>query len=200
MAKENPKQFLRDTCKAFSDKELLLLMGNGRMDAFEQIYARYAGDMLLYAINVLGKKEICEDLIQNIFLNLWLKRNTIVITNLSGYLFKAVKYQIFNHLRNQKISFENLKRLDIIDISMNISKSMEYDELEKAVKNCVTQLPKRCRQIFVLSRYQYKTNKEIAEELGISIQAVKNQISKALSTIRHDLQDDELAFFILFFY
>lgn len=186
--------------KGYNDNELAKLICDGRMDAFEHIYNRYAGDMFLYAVNVLGKKEVCEDIVQNIFMNLWLKRDTIHITNLSGYLFRATKYQIFNHLRKKRISYEDLRRLDIIDISMNISNKIEYDELERAVRNCVTQLPKRCQQIFLLSRYQYKSNKEIAEELGISVQAVKNQISKALSLIRLSLQDDELVFFVLFFY
>ena len=164
--------------KNHNSPELLKLLSEDNAEAFEEIYNRYAGDMFLYAINILNKKEICEDLIQNIFIDFWTKRRELKITNLSSYLFRAVKNQIFNHLRSKKFTSENLKRLNIIDVSIGVSKKMEYDELEKMVFSCVDKLPKRCQQIFVLSRFQDRSNKEIAEELDISLQAVKNQIQK----------------------
>ncbi len=74
---------------------------------------------------------------------------------------------------------------------------MEYHELEEAVRASIVKLPKRCKEIFELSRYQHKSNKGISEELGISLQAVKNQISKAITSIKKDLHSEEhLLYFI----
>jgi len=83
-------------------------------------------------------------------------------------------------------------------MSVSASKKMEYHELEAAINASVTKLPKRCKEIFVLSRYQYKSNKEISEELQISNQAVKNQISKALIFIKKDLQKEEYLLYVMY--
>lgn len=181
--------------KNYTNEELLVLMKRGDRSAFGEIYSRFFSRMFLYAVKILKNKEVCEDIIQNIFIDLWFKRKNTKIASLSPYLLRAVKYQVFNHLRNNRFSNEDLTRLNIIDVSMNISKQMEYDELEKRIYAFVKELPCKCQHIFELSRFEHKSNKEISEELGISIQAVKNQISKALKVIRRNLQQEELVFF-----
>lgn len=64
---------------------------------FEEIYLRYSSKMLLYALNILKEKEVCEDIIQNIFIDFWSKRNSATIHNIEAYLFTAVKFQIFKY-------------------------------------------------------------------------------------------------------
>lgn len=168
--------------------------------AFEEIYQKYASRMLTYALNILKEKEVCEDIIQNIFIDFWSKRETNTVENLEGYLFRAVKFQIFKYFRDSKFSDEDLTRLNLVEVSVSASKILEYQDLELAIKNSVDQLPSRCKEIFELSRFEHKTNQEIADLLGVSLQAVKNQISKALSAIRTDLKKEEhILFFLLFF-
>lgn len=183
--------------KSYSNVNLLNRIANDDIKAFEEIYQRYSNKMLIYALKILRNKDVCEDLVQNIFVDFWSKRKTSNIENLEAYLFRAVKFQVFNYFRNQKFSSEDLIRLNIVDVSINASKKMEYDELESAIQNVVNKLPPRCKEIFELSRYEHKSNKEIAEALNVSIQAVKNQISKALIAIRADLRKEELLFFFL---
>lgn len=168
--------------------------------AFEEIYQKYASRMLTYALQILKEKEVCEDIIQNIFIDFWSKRETNTVENLEGYLFRAVKFQIFKYFRDSKFSDEDLTRLNLVEVSVSASKILEYQDLELAIKNSVDQLPSRCKEIFELSRFEHKTNQEIADLLGVSLQAVKNQISKALSAIRTDLKKEEhILFFLLFF-
>ncbi len=183
--------------KKSDDIELLEEMVLDNVLAFEEIYNRYSKNMFFYALNILNKKEVCEDIIQNVFIDFWSKRKDTKITNLKSYLFQSVKYQVFNYLRNKKISNEDLTRLNIVDISMNISQKMEFQELEELINLQVTKLPSRCQQIFILSRYNHKSNKEIALELGISIQAVKNQISKAIGYIRQNLVSEEAIYYFI---
>ncbi|MGB2761344.1 MAG: sigma-70 family RNA polymerase sigma factor, partial [Maribacter stanieri] len=85
----------------------------------------------------------------------------------------------------------------VIDLSKNISDDLEFEELQEIIDQQISKLPSRCQQIFLLSRYEHKSNKEIATELGISIQAVKNQISKAINFIRENLQSEEILYYFL---
>lgn len=181
-----------------TDTELLEKIVLNDSKAFKILHDKYASKMFFYAYNIIKDKEVCEDIIQNLFIDFWIKRSHSKINNVKSYLFRSVKYQVFNYFRDQKFLYEDLHRLNIIDISICASKKMEYHELEDAIQTSVAKLPKRCREIFELSRFQYKSNKEISEELNISIQAVKNQISKALISIRGDLEGQELhGYFIL---
>ena len=170
---------------------------SGCVLAFEAIYNRYSEEMFIYAMNIFKEKGICEDIIQNVFTDIWSRRKQLQVKNLKGYLFQSVKYQIFSHLRNRRLSFQDLTRLNIIDFSTDTSKNLEFEELQGIIDEQVSKLPSRCQQIFLLSRYEHKTNKEIALELGISIQAVKNQISKALKVIRGNLQSEEIIFYFI---
>lgn len=185
--------------KDSSDKSLIQQIKLDNAKGFKYLHNRYAGKMFLYAFNIIKNKEACEDIIQNIFIDFWSKRKEVEVVNIKSYLFRAVKYQIFNYFRDQKITNEDITRLNIIDVSIDASKKMEYHELEEAIYGSMMKLPKRCKEIFELSRLQHKSYKEISIELEISIQAVKNQISKALAFIRKDLKNEEHLFYFICF-
>ena len=179
---------------------LLKRIKNNDIIAFEEIYNKFSSRMLVYALNILNNKEICEDLIQNIFIDFWAKRTQHEINNLDAYLFRAVKFQVFKHFRDNKFSNKYLTRLDFINVAVSFNTTLEYEELEKAIQHTVSKLPKRCKEIFELSRYEHKTYKEIAAILGISLQAVKNQVSKALSILKNNLEKEEYLFFFTLFF
>ncbi|TXD46745.1 RNA polymerase sigma factor [Polaribacter sp. IC073] len=179
---------------------LLKRIANNDVKAFEEVYDKFASRMLVYALNILDNKQVCEDLIQNIFIAFWSKRKKNDINNLDAYLFRAVKFQVFKHFRDNKFPDKDLTRLNFINVAVSSENTLEYAELENAIQTSVSKLPTRCKEIFELSRYEHKTHKEIAETLGISVQAVKNQVSKALSSIKNNLDKEEyLLFFTLFF-
>ncbi len=183
-----------------SQKELLRLLRNGDKEAFSEIYERNAVDMLAYADRILSDTGAVEDLVQNIFIDLWSRRSTVQIDNLRNYLFRAVKFQIFKYFRDKKFTPTDLSRLNILEASIDVSQKMEFHELEKAITYYIDQLPPRCKEIFELSRFEHLSHKEIAEKLGISIQAVKNQIGKALSHLKQCMNRDGLSvLFLLLF-
>ncbi|MFC4219139.1 RNA polymerase sigma factor [Flagellimonas marina] len=185
-----------------NDQELLSRLKKGDVLAYEEIYSKYAERLFFYAMNIFKQQELCEDILQNVFVHLWEKRKEHNITHLKAYLHQAVKFQIFKMLRNQRFTHEDLTRLNIVDASLNASRKMEFDELESLVKNLVNNLSPRCREIFIMSRFEEKSNKQIAEELGLSIQSVKNQISKALKLLKEQISPEQLAIyqFILFIF
>jgi RNA polymerase sigma-70 factor (family 1) len=180
-----------------NNRDLVQRIAKDDIKAFKEVYEFHSKKMLLYANNILKNTAVSEDIVQNIFIDLWSKRATNKIENLTSYLLRAVKFQIFKYFRDQKFYEEGLFRLNIIDISINASQKMEFQELENSINKYVAQLPPRCKEVFELSRFDHKSNKEIAELLGISIQAVKNQITKSLSYIRANLKDDGLVFYFL---
>jgi RNA polymerase sigma-70 factor (family 1) len=167
-------------------------------EAFEEIYNHYSKELFFYAFRILNKSDVCEDVVQNVFLDLWVKRKTLRIENLKAYLFRCVKNQVLNKIRDRRISDEELARINIIDLGMDSSGHIEFKDLENIVNEHVSALPRRCREIFILSRFEQMSNKEIAEKLGISVQGVKNQISKALIRIRQQLMDEEIIVSLIF--
>lgn len=177
-----------------TDTKLIALISEGNELAFKELYDRYVEKMFLYAVNVLNDKEICEDLVQNIFISIWTKREENEIDNVSGYLFRALKFQIFKYLRDRKLSLQDVTRMNLVDVSMGVDSAMEYDELEAVINGLIDQLPDRCKQIFILSRLKNKSNKEIAAELVFLFRLIKNQISKALGILRAHLKKEEFLY------
>ena len=176
-----------------TDLELWQMIAQDDAAAFEELYNRYSKGLFVYALNIFKKKEACEDIVQNVFIDFWSKRKTVNIVSVKPYLFQSVKFQVFKHMRDAKISDEDLTRLNIVDVSVDILQKLEFEELEELIKDVVSSLPPRCQEIFVMSRFQNKSNQEIAIELKISMQAVKNQISKALKSLKQELHPHKIA-------
>lgn len=157
--------------------------------SLEKIYKQYWSKLYIYAFNVLREREICEDIIQEIFVDLWIKRNDIQITNLDSYLYQSVKYQIFNHFRRSKYKKQLLVKLNEVNRKYNIDDSYEKKELKIHIKDAISKLPEQRRLIFQMSRYEGLSNREISDNLNISLQTVKNQISESLKFIRKSLKN-----------
>lgn len=157
--------------------------------SFDQIYKQYWSKLYIYAFNVLKEKEICEDILQEIFIDLWAKRDNVQITDLNSYLYQSVKYQIFNHFRKSKYKKQLLMKFNLINKQYNVDELYEKKELKAQIKSLISRLPKQRRMIFQMSRYDGFSNKEISENLNISVQTVKNQISESLKFLRKSLKN-----------
>jgi RNA polymerase sigma-70 factor (family 1) len=155
--------------------------------SFERLYRQYWPKLYIYAFNVLREKELCEDIVQQVFLDLWTKRHNAQIANLHSYLHQSVKYQIFNHFRKSKYKKQLLKKLDLISTQRKIDEAYEEKELRDRIRDVISQLPGQRRIIFEMSRHKELSNKEISRNLNISVQTVKNQISESLKFIRRSL-------------
>lgn len=163
--------------------------------SFEEIYRQYWSKLYIYAFNVLRERDLCEDIVQQVFTDLWAKRHDVQISNIHSYLHQSVKYQIFNHFRESKYKKQLLIEFDLINTQDQIDESYEKQELKNQIKEVIYQLPEQRRVIFEMSRYEGLSNKEISEHLSISVQTVKNQISESLKFIRKSLNSMFLLFF-----
>jgi len=181
-----------------SDEDLVEGLHAGIIIFFEAIYKRYASKLYAAVYNILRNKEACEDLIQELFTELWFKRSHLVISKLNAYLYTSARNKALMVLRSGKVI------LDLEVISMLVSDYSSDDlVMENEIKEClereISALPPKCREIFVLSRQEQMSHKEISSKLNISLKTVENQISTALKRVKASMIDFLILLLVLFF-
>lgn len=150
------------------------------------------------AYNILKEEDPCLDIVQEVFVWLWNNREKLNVNSLRSYLISAVKYKVANYLRHGKVRqnfFEEVQRFKQDDAFNDTS--LELKELKELIGRFTEELPARSRQIFHLSRNEHLSNKEIAEEMGISEKTVENQMTIALRKLRVSL--GKMSFWMVFF-
>jgi RNA polymerase sigma-70 factor (family 1) len=152
--------------------------------AFEQVYRAHWLRLYRMALRIVERDAIARDMVQEAFISFWEKSKKQTIVNEEAYLYQAVKFQCFMHLRNNTISERHLNRLNALAASNVIEEEFDLKELEIALNQGIANLPEKCREVFCLSRFESLPNKKIAERLKISPKTVENQITKALRLLR----------------
>lgn len=174
-------------CANLSDFELIALWQNGEDHAFEILYKRYVVQLLALALNKTSSREIAEEVIQDAFLSLFLKKQSADgINNLSAFLYTTVKHKIIDHYRREKslMQFREHHEYVFTDTDNSTLQTIELRELEAHLAVQVDGLPKKCRNVFVLSRNHHMTNKQIAMQLEISENTVEQHMRKAIRLLR----------------
>jgi RNA polymerase sigma-70 factor (ECF subfamily) len=177
--------------KIFDDAILLKLLKAGDGAAFEEIYFRYSEPVFLAAMKKVRSKAIAEELVQNLFISLWAKRETIQIQQLQSYLQTAIRYQVIDYIRS-KIIRERYYQLakEQMNVQENLSESrLLLNELSIAIDNTIKKLPQKTQEIFRLSRYEKRSIKEIAQYMNLSEKAVEYHVTQSLKFMRIHLKD-----------
>ncbi len=174
--------------KYLPDDELLLKLSHDDKNAFDEIYRRYWSDMFNAAYNIFRERESCMDIVQELFIWLWEHRNQLNVASLKPYLMVAVKFKVSNYIRSGKVKASFFDKLKQVQEPYELAEdSMEVKELVAIIDHFTNQLPERCREVFLLSRQEHLSNKEIAERLGISVKTVENQMTIAIKKLRTSL-------------
>lgn len=138
-----------------------------------------------------------------IFFNIWNKRHHLQITTFPAYLHAATRYHVYKYLRVKEKSLLNftddLSTVSKASNSNTAIDKLESEELDNTLRNILSKLPKRCQEIFIMSRFENLKNEEIASRLQISQRTVENQITIALRHIRQHL-DKTIVILILLLY
>ena len=165
-------------------------------DTFEKIYKLYYPKMFAFANNYISANEDVENIVQDVFLVLWEKKDELELScTLTTYLFTLVKNRCLNFLRHKLIEEEyNAQMKEELGFKLYALESMEYSyhsekELQEIIQRALDTLPERCREVFIKSRIEGLKYKEISEELGISVNTVENHIVTALKKLRVELKD-----------
>ncbi|MCD8263580.1 MAG: RNA polymerase sigma-70 factor [Tannerellaceae bacterium] len=161
---------------------------------FRQFFQKYYEFLVTYAYRYVNNWEILEDIVQEVFMALWTKRENVDFTEpIKPYLYKAVYNRAMNHISSTyNQTRAGMESTDGI-INRIIMESNQYDtllakETAREIEIAINGLPPQCKKVFLLSREQHLKNKEIAALLGISEKAVEKQMTKALGEVRNRLK------------
>ena len=168
------------------ERELLERLRAGAQDAFDSIFRTYYRHLVATAENMLREREAAEDVAQDVMVELWRRRESLVFeTSLRAYLFRAVRNRALNHLRHLRIAPRAEPDAAAAHISRSTADRRTLEaEMASALREAVDSLPDRCREVFQLSRVQGLKYAEIAEALGISVKTVEAQMGKAIRVLR----------------
>lgn len=172
--------------KSLTDNELFDLTQVGDKYAFEEIYERFNGLLYIYACKLVIDREDARDIVQEIFVYLWSNPSIKIKSQLSAYLYTAVRYKVFDWIDKNKSKSNYLLSLEHFAGQGNCITDDYIREKEFAsiIEKEVSLLPAKMRQIFEMSRRQHLSQKEIAEILHLSDKTVKKQMSNALKVLR----------------
>ena len=192
------------------EKKVLERLKDGDSKAFESIFKCWYEPLVHFADEYLSDLESARNIVQNIFMKLWEKHALVdPDSNLRSYLYIATRNACLSHLRHlrvenayfekslrnsedQQLNYDALEELNIDQI--------DFSKLEKLIQDTINSLPERCREVFLMSRYEEMKNKEIAEKLQISVKAVEANITRAITKLRENTREylPELVFFLIF--
>jgi RNA polymerase sigma-70 factor (ECF subfamily) len=176
-------------------QNLISLLQKGDEQAFTTIFNTYWQQMFAAAYRRVSDEQVAQDITQNIFLQLWEKRDTLSLheENLEFYLLKSVKNRVINHFTSSQVKRAVLEKLAKQFESMASRPYIlrEHEKLENHIDACIDQLPGQMRTIFIM-RSNRLSVKQIAENLNIAEQTVKNNITKALHLLRESLHKNPI--------
>ena len=185
-----------------NEPQLVHNLSKGNLLAFNTLYKEYSGRLYRFALGYLKSEEEAEELVQEVFTKIWEKRaNLKEELSFKSFLFTIAFNIIRKHFRTKVYLFEYFKTGKSDDFDIQTSQKITYDSLYQYISELVNRLPNRRKEIFIKSRFEGHSVKEIAEELQISHKTVENQLTTALKFIRTNLNREKIPvvlFFILF--
>lgn len=188
--------------KSLSDNSLIDLLKDSDELAFKEIYIRYWMGIYKAAYVKVYHKELAEELTQNLFVDLWRRRESITINALDCYLFGSLKYSIINHYKSQLVKEKYQDHVNGQQYPMTSSTDdlALVNDLSKALNQGIALLPKKTGEVFKLSRIDNRSTKEISQQLNISEKAVEYHITQSLKSMRFHLKEYLFLFlsFLLF--
>lgn len=158
----------------------------GDAAAFERLFRAYFNSLIAYARRYIQDTTIAEDIIQDVFVNVWNRRKQLdPDKSIKSYLYASVKNRALNHLRRLE-SDRKYHTSETLLTAIDLSPEEKWHRtvLVRSIESAVNQLPKKCREVFILSKYHQLTYKEIAQVLGLSVNTVETQMVRALKVVR----------------
>ncbi|MFR3329442.1 MAG: RNA polymerase sigma factor [Odoribacter splanchnicus] len=163
---------------------------------FEYIFQVYSKEFYAFAYRILKDKEKAEDIIQDFFVKLWINRHKINITS----SFKTFSYTAIHNSSLNNIRY-NKRLTDLADYAPQLINDVEFEirraELREKLEHAIELLPDRCKVIFTKTCIEDKSYQKVADELNISVNTVKVQMSKAYKILRERLADEQLLILFL---
>ncbi len=181
-----------------NEQQLFERLQNDDEAAFRVIYNNYSSKLYYFVLEFIPLKDAAENIVQDTFVTLWNRRKELKDnTNLASYLFTGARNNALYRLRDNKYRQKLFSdAIDASEINLNTNalatvdtSVVAFQEIEQIIQETLRNLPPQCRKVFELSRFREMKNKEIAEELNISVRTVEGHISKGIKTFKVALKD-----------
>lgn len=182
-----------------SDEALVSLLRDDQTSALREIFDRYHEPAYKIAFGVLRDGDVAKDLVQELFIDLWMRRHTVDIQSLRPYINTAVRFKALALLRNGKLHARHLALMDRIRFVNQTEEAINIRELDESLRQALSELAPRCKEVFELSRFENLSHKQIAGRLGITPKTVEVQIHKALMLLRKRLDKTVIVLFTTLF-
>lgn len=180
--------------KTMEDKTLITRFQGGDKEAFTQLYRMYSKQLYLNLVKLVKSEEIAAELLQDVFIIIWEKRETIEIQkSFRAYLFRIGENKVidlFRRARRDKLLFSKIKKI-ASEHYTHIEEDLIAREDAAILKKAIETLPPQRRQIFELCKIQGKTYTEVSSQLGISIATINDHIVKGTKTVREFLYSNK---------
>jgi RNA polymerase sigma-70 factor, ECF subfamily len=173
------------------NKKKLTSYFEGNLDNFEALFKHFYAPLVVYACKYVGDVDIARDIVQDFFVRLYEKRQSINIdTSIKSYLYRSIFNCCINFKKQRSIQDKHLKNIDMDkDDEGNLENEINRVELQHRIFEVIDSLPAKCSRIFKMNRLEGLKNEEIAQQLNLSKRTVETQISKALKILRKKLSD-----------
>ncbi|WP_160143770.1 RNA polymerase sigma-70 factor [Chryseolinea soli] len=185
----------------YDDLKLVqLLREHDDKHAFAELFNRYWKKLLVQAKIRLGSEVEAEEIVQDVFMNLWRRRNTLILRHsFHTYIASCVKYEILAKLAQFAKDRMFVDSDDATSLEVNTTAEwIDYNGALSAIEDTIKSLPEKCQLVFRMSREEGYSQKEIADKLDISPKTVEAHITKALRAIRYSIQTALITLFLGF--
>lgn len=172
--------------------KLIIGLKNGDKASFEEVFRCYYADLVNYCNRYVNDDDDAEEIVQDIFTKLWFKHEYININvSLRSYLYKAVRNHALNHLNyiKHREKFQQYVGFSTMNNQNTPLNRLQEEDIKSRLDKTILTMPDKCREVFELKRFEGLRNRDIAEQLGISLKAVEKHIAKAISLLKDTLHD-----------
>jgi RNA polymerase sigma-70 factor (ECF subfamily) len=167
-----------------NENDLWLKVCRGDIHAFNLLFKSHFKSLCISALLLVKDEKIAEDVVQDVFLKIWSKRNELEqVANITSYLYTSVKNACLDQLRKAKHT-DDISEVEVSDEALDPFHSVRIKELNKHLQEATASLPLQCKLVFEMVYIDGKKYQEVADELGLSINTVKTQLKRALEKMR----------------
>jgi RNA polymerase sigma-70 factor (family 1) len=183
-----------------NEQDLIASLKQGDESAYNHIFKQYWKTLYLQAYAKLQSREAAEEIVQELFANLWEKRNTLLINNLTHYLRMALRNKCIDYIRKKivKEKYWAYYQTFIPRETNNAQETVSYNNLMEAMELGIASMPEKTKRIFILNRLEGKSVPDVAQLIHLSEKTVEYHLTKCLKTLKVYLKDFVLIWLIYF--
>ena len=172
---------------------ILTKIKEGDIKAFEEIFRRYYSPLCWYAAGITGEMEAAEEIVEELFYVFWKDREHLqIFQSIKSYLYRATRNEALQYCQHREVRERYREYVLADNVSEQVSdphRQLEYEELQEVIRHTLDKLPGRRLRIFEMHRMEGKKYVEIASFLSLSVKTVEAEMTKALRTLRNEIDN-----------